>query len=613
MSKIMSIIRRAPKRFSALGLMIAAAIIIPSAVLAWGPNRDTFTIERPADRVVFNSITNNPNYGDERNFVTIKDAANTAAGGWKDEINVENGKEYWVRMYVHNNAAANLNLVAENVTAKFNLPTYESNRIQIDGYLSSTNADPGQVWDQAVFTGAGKFSLDYIEGSASYTNNVFPAGTTLPDSVVGGGAKLGYDKMDGKIPGCFQYDGAVIFKVKVQQSNFDVQKTVRVNGASDTTFKENVAAKPGDKVDYQIYFKNTGSTQLKDVVIKDTLPAGVTYVPGTTQLYNANGLRTVADGVTTSGINIGGYLGGAEAYIKFTAKIGANDTLPKCGDNILKNIAKATTGVGSKEDGANVTVPKECLPTVKYKCDSLKIDTIDRTNFKFTTNYTVENATFKSVTYTIRNANGTVVDTKTSTTNTLNYTQGTAGTYSVQAVVTVTVDGQDKVAPGDCKGTFKVPEVPPTKITVCELATKKIVTIDEKDFDPTKYSKNLADCKEVVKKIKVCEIATKQIVIINEADFNPAKYTTDLSKCKETPPTKIEVCEIATKTIVTIDEKDFDASKYTKDLSKCESTPVTPPELPQTGAGENIVAILGLGALIASIAYYVASRRALNQ
>ena len=35
--------------------------------------------------------------------------------------------------------------------------------------------------------------------------------------------------------------------------------------------------------------------------------------------------------------------------------------------------------------------------------------------------------------------------------------------------------------------------------------------------------------------ITVCEIATKKIVTINESDFNSAKYTKDLSVCKETP------------------------------------------------------------------------------
>jgi LPXTG-motif cell wall-anchored protein len=135
------------------------------------------------------------------------------------------------------------------------------------------------------------------------------------------------------------------------------------------------------------------------------------------------------------------------------------------------------------------------------------------------------------------------------------------------------VNGEEKTATSDkCKGSFKIKDLP-KEITVCELATKKIVTIKESEFNPAKYSKNLDDCKEAPKTIEVCEIATKKIVTINESDMD-SRYTTDLSKCEE---------------------------------------PVVPPELPQTGTTENIVAIVGLGAMIASIAYYAASRRALNQ
>ena len=68
--------------------------------------------------------------------------------------------------------------------------------------------------------------------------------------------------------------------------------------------------------------------------------------------------------------------------------------------------------------------------------------------------------------------------------------------------------------------------------------------------------------------------------------------------------------------ILNIKEDQFNPSKYSKNLDDCKETPVTPvtpPELPQTGAGDGIVAIVGLGAMIASVVYYIASRRALGQ
>lgn len=621
MSKLMSLIRRAPKRFTAATLMVAAAIIVPAAVLAWGPSRPTFTYEHPAPYVTFNSITNNPKVGDERNFVRVREAG---VGNYTENATLQAGKSYEVMVYYHNNASSGLNAsgtgIAKDVLLRMQMSASVAAKGKTDvaGFITSSNAKPKEVYDTATLNNptAGQMNLSFVAGSAKVTSNGAVNGATLPDSVFTSGAKLGYDSLNGTLKGCNEFAGYVIFKIKANQPNFTVSKQVQKDG--ETGWKESVDAKPGDKVNYLVTYKNTGSTTQKNVVLKDTLPKGMSYVSGTTYVANAtnpNGLLLGAssDKVTTTGINIGNYAPGAAAYIKYTAKVASNDNLPVCGPNKLVNKAMIETDNGGKSDTATVNVPKECKPpVVKYTCDALKVVTIDRTHFKFTTSYTAQNATFKSVTYVIKNANGTVVDTKTSTSTSLNYTQATTGKYTVQATVTFTVNGATKTATSNgCKGEFEVKEEV-KYIKVCELATKKIVTIKESDFDSSKYSKNLADCKEIVVKIKVCELETKKIIVINAKDFDSSKHSKNLNDCKETPPTKIKVCDLDSKKIVTINEKDFDSSKHTKDLSKCEET-TTPPELPQTGAGENIVAIVGLGALIASAAYYVASRRALNQ
>ena len=578
MSNLVSLVKRAPRRFSALLAIVVAAIVVPASLNAWGPTRELFTIEKPASYVTFNSITNNPNIGDERNFVGIRESGTTNL--WKDEMSVQNDKEYTVRMYVHNNAAANLNLVAENVTAKFNLPTTTGKEVQVNGFLSASNSKPGEVYDHAKFVSDRNFNVALVPGSIIYENN---KGThKLSESILTStGVKLGYEKMDGKIPGCFEYAGYVSFKVKaqVQQvTNFTLDKKVSKHG--ENKWVENYKAQPGEVVDFVLQYKNTGEVQHDSVTFRDTLPAGLSYVANSTKWGNARGTYNVTtnDGNLTNGtgINIGSYKPGAAAWAIFSAKV-ADESKLKCGTNTLRNVGKVNTGGYAVENDATVTVDKTCQPpAAKYICKSLGITQVDRTHFKFTTSYSATNATFSRVTYVIKNASGQVVDTKTSTETTLNYTQTTAGNFTVQSTLYFQVNGQEKSVTSEyCKGSFTVKELP-KKITVCELSTKKIITIYEKDFDASKHSKNLDDCKEV-------------------------------------PPVKIEVCELATKTIVTINESDFDASKHSKDLSKCEETPVTPPELPQTGTGENIVAILGLGALIASIGYYAASRRALNQ
>ncbi len=622
----MSLIRRAPKRFSAAVLVIAAAVIIPAAALAWGPDRPTFTGKDPAPYVTFNSITDNPQVGDERNFVRIRESGTTAYG---DNVSLTPGKVYDVSVYYHNNAKTSLNEsgagIARDAKLKMEVPGVVEAGVNaaFTGKISASNSNPGTVWDEAYGKNStnGQVALRYVSNSAKFVSKGAINGQTLPDTLFTTGAKLGFNSQNGEVPGCNEFSGYVNFQIRVDQPNFEVVKKVSVDGGA--TWADSAKAKPGASVKYAISYQNTGTNQQDNVLVRDILPQGVTYDNSTkaqngvadrgTFIKNSTTqgvYKKTIDGITTNGLNAGSYQPKGNVSYQLDAKLPSEDAL-KCGTNTLTNTARVTTNSGYKEDTATVTIDKECKPpVVKYVCDALKVDQIDRTNFKFTTAYSVQNATFKSVTYVIKNAAGTVVDTKTSTGTTLNYAQTTAGTYTVQATVTFTVNGADKTATSDaCKGSFKVKELP-KEIVVCELATKKIVTIKESDFDASKYSKNLNDCKEEGK-ITVCELATKKIVTIKESQFDSSKYSKNLDDCKT--PEDISVCELATKTIVKISPAQFDETKYSKDLSKCEETPVTPPELPHTGIGENIVAIFGLGALIASAAYYIASRRALNQ
>jgi len=89
----------------------------------------------------------------------------------------------------------------------------------------------------------------------------------------------------------------------------------------------------------------------------------MSYVSGSTTLKNAsnpNG-KSVSDNLTTSGINIGNYTAGSNAYVKFIAKVNSESNLT-CGMNTLTNTAVAETNNGSKQDTAVVKVNKECKP-----------------------------------------------------------------------------------------------------------------------------------------------------------------------------------------------------------------------------------------------------------
>ncbi len=167
----------------------------------------------------------------------------------------------------------------------------------------------------------------------------------------------------------------------------------------------------------------------------------------------------------------------------------------------------------------------------------------------------------------------------------------------------------------DCK----VVPVPET-MKVCVLSDKTIKTIDKKDFDSSKHSKNLDDCKVVPKPemIKVCVLQDKSIKTIDKKDFDSSKYSKDLNDCKVTPkPELLEVCILDSKTIKTIDKKDSSSSKHSKDLNNCTVTPApkgddTPVAMPSTGIENILSGIIGTSSLASAGYYYVNSRRRLH-
>ena len=370
MKKFINFLKRHSKKIGLFAGVTGVVALGAVATSAWGPDRPTYTVEHPADHITFNSITNNPNVGDERNFVVVKDAANQNSGGWQDDINVQPGKEYLVRIYAHNNAASSLNLTAVNTRVSASVPTTTGKRVPISGFVSADNASPQQVWDDISLNSTQDFNVAYVAGSARIYNNGYAAGgngQALPDSIVtAAGAPIGYNGPNGRVPGCFQYANYITFKVKPQFApapNYSISKEVRVKGTNPWT--KNVTAQAGQEVEWRMQFQNTGDTQLNNIAVVDRTPAHTTSVAKSVQIYDANR----PDGYTFGdeaiqgnliNLNIGNYGAKSNAWIYFNSKIDSEDKLP-CGETSLVNNVYATpSGQPTVTDNATVKVNKEC-------------------------------------------------------------------------------------------------------------------------------------------------------------------------------------------------------------------------------------------------------------
>ena len=478
-----SLLGKVSKRAWAATAIVAAVVAIPAGLLAWGPGRPTYTMANPADHVTFNSITDNPVQGDERNFVQIRDV--TDNGKFGETVALTPGKEYEVYVFYHNNAASNLNDAAHNYVGVANgaymraeLPASVSAGAtgRVNGYVGATNATPKEVWDEAYMTNgtAGAIDLRIESGSAKITSNGAVNGKTLPDALFTTGTALGYNALDGVLPGCTQYSGYVTYKFKADQPNFTVSKTVSMHGTNQ--YGENVTAQAGDLVDFKIQYKNTGTTQQDNVVIRDTLPANLSYVAGSTYVSNSatgNQWQAIsANTVTAQGVNIGSYAPGAGGFVKFTAQVASSDALA-CGTTTLTNTAAADTQNGSKSDTASVTVTKICNTQVKAcNLDTKQIQFVDQSK--------IDNVHY----------------------------------------------------------TLDLSKCQPTTVpvTACNLDTFVIETVDASKVDNVHYTTDTSRCQ-----VQVCRLSDKTIVTINKPDYDKTAYTTDVSQCQPNIPTPPEL------------------------------------------------------------------------
>lgn len=204
------------KRLGVLAVLPIAALATTGAVYAavtFGPSRPTYTWAAPATSITFNSITDNPVVGDERQLLKVRDV-NSSTSNYATQATVTDNEEVVLEVYFHNNAASNLNLVAHNTQVKIAVPTETATTLTPTGYVSADNATPNQVWATADLTNSQPFSISYEPGTAKlYTNYV--NGIALSDNVVTTGTLVGSNGPDGNVPGCSQYSGYVTIRVRV--------------------------------------------------------------------------------------------------------------------------------------------------------------------------------------------------------------------------------------------------------------------------------------------------------------------------------------------------------------------------------------------------------------
>jgi len=115
----------------------------------------------------------------------------------------------------------------------------------------------------------------------------------------------------------------------------------------------------------------------------------------------------------------------------------------------------------------------------------------------------------------------------------------------------------------------------PTMISVCELQTGKVVSIDESTFDSTKQSKDTENCKAPTE--QVCNLSTGKVETINTSDFDSSKYSTDTANCKASDDNgndsdKVTACDMQTGKWVQISPNQVDGIRYMTGMTTCQTS-----------------------------------------
>lgn len=210
----------------ALAAMLLTSVMAPATTWAWGPERPTYTMAAPADHATFNSITDNPAVGDERNFVRVAEKKEDGSAVYRDDITIEAGKQYEVYIYFHNDASETVNDAAHNragyawntrLSSSYPHALKAGERGTIVGMITSTSTQPEAVWDEAYITAAEAMRIEYVLASAKiYPDKKWETyGAVLPSTLFSEkGTFLGLIELNGVIPGCDQYSGQVVYTLQ---------------------------------------------------------------------------------------------------------------------------------------------------------------------------------------------------------------------------------------------------------------------------------------------------------------------------------------------------------------------------------------------------------------
>lgn len=341
--------------------------------------RRSYTVQKIKDgvlgkRIVFNSISDSSYVycykGNEKRFVSAAKIAGKNTRWQSGFIEAEDGAEYLIRIFIHNDNPNGYDAVAKHCRVKIRIPGIPSKEVQVRGIISSDNARPGEYWDSVTFYSIyTPFKLVCLEPAMLYNDGIGQNGYSLDQRIKDSeGALIGYDYCDGEIPGGDGYESNILLKVKVVfDDNFIIKFRGQNYGPDGWQWQDTVEADIWDTVSFQIGYKNSSDAKepQENVTISIDLPESLCYIPRSASLhiiphpifYNEPYDYEYDSLFLPDGLDIGDFNPKASATITFRAEV--VDRGLSSGYNEILATVKISVGEVTNYDTVKIIINKE--------------------------------------------------------------------------------------------------------------------------------------------------------------------------------------------------------------------------------------------------------------
>lgn len=319
------------------------------------------------NRIILNSVSDGKDdggyNGNEKKFMLAKEVNEAMDNVWQSgTIEVEDQKEYLLRIYVCNDNPGGRDAIAEEVRVDFFIPEKSSKEIQVWGMIFAKNTRPKKYTDSILFTNNWfPFHLEYdYEPIKLYNSGIGKDdGYSLGHEDLFTQMYIGYDSLDGSLPGGDEFSTNIILKAKVVFDNSFIINYQVTHFSDSKKWKDETVAKVDDRLACRIRFKNISNETQHNVLVTVIFPQNLHYISSFDSKLDDMYRLLILDSSLAIGapVNIGDYAPGAVATICFDMEIVDNDLA--LGNNELISYLQVEIDDLIAEDYIKILVNKE--------------------------------------------------------------------------------------------------------------------------------------------------------------------------------------------------------------------------------------------------------------